>query len=100
MAKAAGIAPGQADALGKWVDHWAAGPEAFGELTDKVLEDHRIVTPRNERRMERSIRDRMRDGIAFDDTFRGAVSGGGAGANSPGVASGRGPGIQARSERD
>ena len=32
MAKAAGVAPGQADALGKWVDRWAAGPEAFGEL--------------------------------------------------------------------
>jgi error-prone DNA polymerase len=26
MAKAAGVAPGQADALGKWVDRWAAGP--------------------------------------------------------------------------
>ena len=35
MAKAAGVAPGQADALGKWVDRWAAGPEAFGELTDQ-----------------------------------------------------------------
>src|SRR4029450_4357819 len=32
MAKATGVAPGQADALGKWVDRWAAGPEAFGEL--------------------------------------------------------------------
>src|SRR4030095_11926046 len=30
MAKAAGVAPGQADALGKWVDRWAAGPEAAG----------------------------------------------------------------------
>ena len=35
MAKAAGVAPGQADALGKWVDRWAAGPEAFGELVDQ-----------------------------------------------------------------
>ena len=34
MAKAAGVAPGQADALGKWVDRWAAGPEAFGELVE------------------------------------------------------------------
>src|SRR6202007_1404757 len=32
MAKAAGVAPGQADALAKWVDRWVAGPEAFGEL--------------------------------------------------------------------
>ena len=36
MAKAAGVAPGQADALGKWVDRWAAGPEAFGELVDQA----------------------------------------------------------------
>ena len=36
MAKAAGVAPGQADALGKWVDRWAAGPEAFGELVDQT----------------------------------------------------------------
>jgi error-prone DNA polymerase len=34
MAKAAGVAPGQADALGKWVDRWAAGPEAFRELVE------------------------------------------------------------------
>src|SRR3954451_4421201 len=32
MAKAAGVAPGQADALAKWVDRWVAGPEAFTEL--------------------------------------------------------------------
>ena len=32
MAKAAGVAPGQADALAKWVDRWVAGPEAFSEL--------------------------------------------------------------------
>jgi error-prone DNA polymerase len=66
MAKATGIAPGQADALGKWVDRWAAGPEAFGELTDQVPDDHRIVTARNERRFERSIRDRTRDGVPID----------------------------------
>ncbi len=35
MAKAAGVAPGQADALGKWVDRWAAGAEAFGELVQQ-----------------------------------------------------------------
>ncbi len=33
MAKAAGVAPGQADALGKWVDRWSSSAEAFGELT-------------------------------------------------------------------
>jgi error-prone DNA polymerase len=66
MAKAAGIAPGQADALGKWVDRWAAGPEAFGELTDTVYESHRVTSPRNERRMERSIRDKTRDGVPLD----------------------------------
>src|SRR5436190_17590111 len=38
MAKAAGVAPGQADALGKWVDRWAAGPEAFGELVENSPE--------------------------------------------------------------
>ena len=36
MAKAAGVAPGQADALGKWVDRWAAGPEAFADLVDQT----------------------------------------------------------------
>ncbi|MDX6442603.1 MAG: error-prone polymerase, partial [Gaiellaceae bacterium] len=66
MAKAAGVAPGQADALGKWVDRWAAGPEAFGELTDKALPDHRLVTPRKERRMERTARERTRDGVPLD----------------------------------
>ena len=66
MAKAAGVAPGQADALGKWVDRWAAGPEAFGELTDKALPDHRLVTPRKERQMERTARERTRDGVPLD----------------------------------
>src|SRR5450755_2169117 len=66
MAKATGVAPGQADALAKWVDRWAAGPEAFGELTDKELKDHRQVTPRNERRMERTMRDKTRDGVPLD----------------------------------
>ena len=35
MAKVVGVAPGQADALGKWVDRWSAGPEAFAELVDQ-----------------------------------------------------------------
>src|SRR5262249_16602810 len=66
MAKAAGVAAGQADALGKWVDRWAAGPEAFGELTDRELKDQRIVTPRNERRFQRTLRDRTRDGVPIE----------------------------------
>ena len=50
MAKAAGVAPGQADALGKWVDRWAAGPEAFGELTDtERLHDHGVTAVRHAR---------------------------------------------------
>ncbi|MFM8238670.1 MAG: error-prone DNA polymerase [Actinomycetota bacterium] len=32
MAKAVGVAPGQADALGRWVDRWAGGAEAFADL--------------------------------------------------------------------
>jgi error-prone DNA polymerase len=77
MAKAAGLPPGQADALGKWVNRWAAGPEAFDELTSTPeLASHpaRIrpnVTPvhrsaRQERRFERSERDAWRDGEAID----------------------------------
>jgi error-prone DNA polymerase len=55
MAKAAGIAPGQADALGKWVDRWA-GPEApkRSGADRQGAEDHRQITPRNERRFERT----------------------------------------------
>ena len=34
MAKAAGVAPGQADALGKWVDRWSSSREAFSELAE------------------------------------------------------------------
>src|SRR5689334_16633661 len=81
MAKAAGVAPGQADALGKWVDRWAAGPEAFGELVDEGanrvsgaeagFEEDRVVQPRTaprkgaryERRFERTEQNRARDGI-------------------------------------
>jgi error-prone DNA polymerase len=66
MAKATGMAPGQADALGKWVDRWAAGPEAFGELTDQTYESHRVNSPRNERRFERTLRDQTRDGVPLD----------------------------------
>ncbi len=71
MAKAAGIAPGQADALGKWVDRWAAGPEAFAELAwptapigPSATQVHRSA--RQERRFERTQRDRTRDGVPVD----------------------------------
>jgi error-prone DNA polymerase len=75
MAKATGIPPGQADALGKWVDRWAAGPEAFAELTpDEPASDwqassakvtqHRSA--RQERRFERMQNDRTRDGVPID----------------------------------
>ena len=80
MAKAAGVAPGQADALGKWVDRWAAGPEAFGELVDRspnrrelepASRSPRHRTPvrkgaRNERRFERTEQNRARDGVPLD----------------------------------
>jgi error-prone DNA polymerase len=35
MAKATGVAPGQADALAKWVDRWAASSEAFAEAATR-----------------------------------------------------------------
>ena len=73
MAKAAGVAPGQADALGKWVDRWAAGPEAFGELDRRSCVRRRTdigagsqATAGNERRIERTLRDRTRDGVPLD----------------------------------
>jgi len=76
MAKVAGVAPGQADALGKWVDRWAAGPEAFGELVAnepawKAARIPATSTPvrkgaRYERRFERTAQDRTRDGVPLD----------------------------------
>ena len=75
MAKAAGLPPGQADALGKWVNRWAAGPEAFGELTADIPDslrpirdgpEGRIAAARQIRRFERSQRDARRDGEAID----------------------------------
>src|SRR5690348_15083816 len=67
MAKAAGVAPGQADALGKWVDRWAAGPEAFNELAPEWESSHQarvhVRTNRQQLRFERTMRDRTRDGV-------------------------------------
>ncbi len=39
MAKAAGLPPGQADALGKWVNRWAADASAFDELTQHATSE-------------------------------------------------------------
>ncbi|HEX5615138.1 MAG TPA: error-prone DNA polymerase [Acidimicrobiia bacterium] len=90
MAKATGVAPGQADALARWVDRWAAGPEAFselsvalaagrdtrpagarrsGELARDARSPHHDSSPAREhqtRRFERTERDRARDGAVLD----------------------------------
>jgi error-prone DNA polymerase len=75
MAKAAGLPPGQADALGKWVNRWAAGPEAFDELSDSTRSEAPLPRgsqttlrkhARHARRFERSQRDAWRDGEAID----------------------------------
>ncbi len=91
MAKVVGVAPGEADALGRWVDRWASGPEAFSELAETVLASegrdsdagtlqpttppvlpapsppHVRMTARTHRRFERGERDRMRDGVALTE---------------------------------
>jgi error-prone DNA polymerase len=66
MAKAAGVAPGQADALGKWVDRWSSSREAFDELLESQgaspveiagqSQPHQRVTARHERRFVRNAR--------------------------------------------
>ncbi len=73
MAKAAGVAPGQADALGRWVDRWAAGPEAFAELAHDAVSAPPSVAPpgrrprlRAEQKFERTELDRTRDGVPID----------------------------------
>ena len=77
MAKVAGLAPGQADALGKWVNRWAAGPEAFDELASAPDVREHTALPvgeptqlrkhaRHARRFERTERDAWRDGEAID----------------------------------
>ena len=77
MAKVAGLPPGQADALGKWVNRWAAGPEAFDELASAPDVREHTALPvgeptqlrkhaRHARRFERTERDAWRDGEAID----------------------------------
>ncbi len=73
MAKAAGVAPGQADALGKWVDRWAAGPEAFGELVAPTSNRRELGVPETphsrrygSRKFERTEQNRARDGVPLD----------------------------------
>jgi error-prone DNA polymerase len=47
MAKATGVAPGQADALAKWVDRWSSGADAFSELVEASADanpkDHELA---------------------------------------------------------
>jgi error-prone DNA polymerase len=71
MAKVAGIPPGQADALGKWVNRWAADASAFDELASQKVPSTPPVTQlrkhaRHARRFERTERDAWRDGEAID----------------------------------
>ncbi len=63
MAKAAGVAPGQADALAKWVDRWVSGPEAFADLAS----NHTPITKpavRFQRTKKRDVE--WRDGVTPD----------------------------------
>ena len=79
MAKATGIAPGQADALAKWVDRWSAGTEAFSELVEASADanpgEHELAagihhgnpavrrsTARGQREFQRS----QREGVPID----------------------------------
>jgi error-prone DNA polymerase len=64
MAKAAGVAPGQADALAKWVDRWVAGPEAFTELAGNHVPVTKNGKPRFQRTKTREVD--WRDGVSPD----------------------------------
>jgi error-prone DNA polymerase len=84
MAKATGVAPGQADALAKWVDRWSSGTEAFSELVeasaDVNSEDHelaagihrsdpRLTNPavrRSTARRHREFQRNQREGVPID----------------------------------
>jgi error-prone DNA polymerase len=79
MAKATGVAAGQADALAKWVDRWSSGADAFSELVeasaDVNSEDHELAAgihrddPRVRRstaRRHREFQRNQREGIPID----------------------------------
>ncbi|HEY5014799.1 MAG TPA: error-prone DNA polymerase [Acidimicrobiia bacterium] len=79
MAKATGVAPGQADALAKWVDRWSSGTDAFSELVEASADanpkDHELAAgihradPRVRRSTARRVREfqrNQRDGVPID----------------------------------
>ncbi|MEY2591255.1 MAG: error-prone polymerase, partial [Acidimicrobiaceae bacterium] len=76
MAKATGVAPGQADALAKWVDRWSAGADAFSELVEASAEvnplDHELAEGihrtdhRSPARRHREFQRSQREGVPID----------------------------------
>jgi error-prone DNA polymerase len=82
MAKAAGVAPGQADALAKWVDRWVAGPEAFTELAGNHTPVTKTGKPRFQRTKTREVD--WRDGVSPDGPVVRAASGPRCGASHSG----------------
>ncbi|MCU1426743.1 MAG: polymerase alpha subunit [Actinomycetia bacterium] len=65
MAKAAGVAPGQADALAKWVDRWVSGPEAFSDLAGNGAHTPATKPSRRFQRTSKGAVD-WRDGVSPD----------------------------------
>ncbi len=53
MAKVAGVAPGQADALGKWVDRWSSSASAFDEIAHGATTINRAGTSTDEQQTTR-----------------------------------------------
>ena len=79
MAKATGVAPGQADALAKWVDRWSAGTDAFSELVEASADvnpvDHELAAGihradpsvrRSTARRQREFQRSQREGVPID----------------------------------
>jgi error-prone DNA polymerase len=79
MAKATGVAPGQADALAKWVDRWSSGSDAFSELVEASAdvnpEDHELAAGihrtdprvvRSTARRHREFQRNQREGVPID----------------------------------
>jgi error-prone DNA polymerase len=79
MAKATGVAPGQADALAKWVDRWSSGADAFSELVEASAdvnpEDHELAAGihrtdprvvRSTARRHREFQRNQREGVPID----------------------------------
>jgi error-prone DNA polymerase len=79
MAKATGVAAGQADALAKWVDRWSAGTDAFSELVEASADtdsgDHELAAGihradpsvrRSTARRHREFQRSQREGVPID----------------------------------